>query len=222
MELNKEQAIDILEKFDFFQGQRAGRELWNSKPFVVQEQDISNFSRDVALLKDYIKEITEKVEELEEDNFELQAIVDLRNKRKWYTKFVKEVFQVERKDTLLYPDFDYIYERWFKLKEEYDKNDSEWRELWENSQRKWEEAYEKLEEENERLFDECGKQSVLWKQHFESIYETAKETVKADTARKIFEDLESVIVGNQYGEAKILVTEYLKRKKKYSESEVAK
>ncbi len=62
MELNREQAIDILEKFDFFQGQRAGRELWCSKPIDVQEQDIANFSRDVALLKDYIKELTIELE----------------------------------------------------------------------------------------------------------------------------------------------------------------
>ena len=53
-QITKEQAIDILERFDFFQGQRAGRELWNDKPFGVQEEDISNFSRDVKLLKEYI------------------------------------------------------------------------------------------------------------------------------------------------------------------------
>ena len=54
MAITKEQAIDILEKFDFFEGQRAGRELWVEKPAEVQEQDISNFSRDVHLLKEYI------------------------------------------------------------------------------------------------------------------------------------------------------------------------
>ena len=54
MAITKEQAIEILDKFDFFQGQRAGRELWNGKPFEVQELDISNFSRDVLLLKEYI------------------------------------------------------------------------------------------------------------------------------------------------------------------------
>ena len=64
MELNREQAIDILERFDFFQGQRAGRELWNDKPFDVQEQDIANFSRDVTFLKDYIKELTKENERL--------------------------------------------------------------------------------------------------------------------------------------------------------------
>lgn len=42
-----------------------------------------------------------------------------------------------------------------------------------------------LTEENERLRAEAGNQSVLWRQHFESIYETAKGTVKADTVRKM-------------------------------------
>ena len=58
--ITKEQAIDILEKFDFFQGQRAGRELWNDKPFDVQEQDLTNFSRDVALLKEFISDVAPK------------------------------------------------------------------------------------------------------------------------------------------------------------------
>jgi hypothetical protein len=60
--LNAENIIEILDKMDFFQGQRAGRELWNDKPFEVQEQDIANFSRYVNLLKNYIKELTRKLE----------------------------------------------------------------------------------------------------------------------------------------------------------------
>ena len=60
--LTKEQAIEILEKFDFFQGQRSGRELWNDKPQDVQEQDIADFSRDVALLKEYINATYSEVE----------------------------------------------------------------------------------------------------------------------------------------------------------------
>ena len=54
--ITKDQAIDILEKFNFFHGQRAGRELWNEKSFEVQEQDISNFSKDCKLLIEYIAE----------------------------------------------------------------------------------------------------------------------------------------------------------------------
>ena len=44
--ITKEKAIDIIEKFDFFQGQRAGRELWADKPTEVQEEDLKNFQRD--------------------------------------------------------------------------------------------------------------------------------------------------------------------------------
>ena len=49
----------------------------------------------------------------------------------------------------------------------------------------------KAKEENERLMDECGNQSVLWKQHFESIYETAKDTLIADTVRKMHSEIEA-------------------------------
>ena len=53
--ITKEQAIDILERFDFFQGQRAGRELWNDKTKDVQDKDIAEFSRDCRLLIEYVK-----------------------------------------------------------------------------------------------------------------------------------------------------------------------
>lgn len=59
MKLNVEQIIDILDKMDFFGGQRAGRELWNDKPIDVQEEDLANFSRDVALVKEYIEQLSE-------------------------------------------------------------------------------------------------------------------------------------------------------------------
>jgi hypothetical protein len=52
--LTKEQALDILTRFEFFHGQRAGRELWFDKPLEVQEQDLNNFARDVSLLKEYV------------------------------------------------------------------------------------------------------------------------------------------------------------------------
>ncbi len=47
-------AIDILEKMDFFQGQRAGRELWFDKPADIQDKDIECFVKDIAFLKDII------------------------------------------------------------------------------------------------------------------------------------------------------------------------
>ena len=49
-------AFDILDKMAFFQGQRAGRELWNDKPYEVQEQDIADFSQGIATVKKVIEE----------------------------------------------------------------------------------------------------------------------------------------------------------------------
>ena len=42
---------DILNKLQFFQGQRAGRELWNNKPEDVQNKDIENFNKDLDFLR---------------------------------------------------------------------------------------------------------------------------------------------------------------------------
>ena len=49
-------ALDILDKMYFFEGQRAGRELWFEKPFEVQEQDITDFSQGIAFLKNLVKD----------------------------------------------------------------------------------------------------------------------------------------------------------------------
>ena len=57
-------ALDILHKLDFFYGQRAGRELWNSKPFEVQNQDIKEFSKDMAFLEDFINRQKAEIERL--------------------------------------------------------------------------------------------------------------------------------------------------------------
>ena len=57
-------AWDILCKFDFFGGQRAGRELWNEKPADIQDKDIEAFSNDVAFLKDFINRQKAEIERL--------------------------------------------------------------------------------------------------------------------------------------------------------------
>ncbi len=46
-----EQAEDILSKWEFFYGQRAGRELWAEKPKEVQDQDIADFNRDIEIVR---------------------------------------------------------------------------------------------------------------------------------------------------------------------------
>lgn len=58
-------AFDILDKFEFFGGQRAGRELWFDKPVDVQNADIENFSSDVRFLKDLINRQQAEIERLE-------------------------------------------------------------------------------------------------------------------------------------------------------------
>ena len=62
MAITKEQAIEILDFFDFFQGQRAGRELWAEKPYEVQEEDLAYFSERISLLKEYIANVVPKSE----------------------------------------------------------------------------------------------------------------------------------------------------------------
>lgn len=57
--ITKEQAIDIVRKFDFFYGQRSGRELWASKPLGVQEADLQNFRRDCRELLNFLKNLEE-------------------------------------------------------------------------------------------------------------------------------------------------------------------
>lgn len=49
-----EQVQDILAKWEFFYGQRAGRELWADKPREIQDQDIADFCRDLEIVRSYI------------------------------------------------------------------------------------------------------------------------------------------------------------------------
>ena len=65
----KSEILEILDKFEFFYGQRAGRELWHSKPMNVQNEDIENFNRDIQKIRDYVKtsyDVEAVVKELEE------------------------------------------------------------------------------------------------------------------------------------------------------------
>ena len=55
--ITKQQAIELIDKFDFFLGQRAGRELWARKHEFLQDEDIRNFNRDCTLLKEFLEAI---------------------------------------------------------------------------------------------------------------------------------------------------------------------
>ena len=48
-------ANEVLDKLQFFGGQRAGRELWNDKPREVQDEDIASFNRDIEWLREFIR-----------------------------------------------------------------------------------------------------------------------------------------------------------------------
>lgn len=50
-----DRAIEILDKWEFFYGQRAGRELWAYKPKEVQDEDIAIFCRDLGLVREALE-----------------------------------------------------------------------------------------------------------------------------------------------------------------------
>lgn len=52
---NISKCLEILDKFQFFQGQRAGRELWNDKSTEIQDEDIKNFNRDIEFIRNVLK-----------------------------------------------------------------------------------------------------------------------------------------------------------------------
>ena len=52
----QEKVFDILNKFEFFQGQRAGRELWSNKPKEVQDKDIADFIKDINYIRSYLQD----------------------------------------------------------------------------------------------------------------------------------------------------------------------
>ena len=55
--MNKtEKILDILSKWKFFFGQRAGREIWADKPREFQEQDIESFNRDMETVQEWVAE----------------------------------------------------------------------------------------------------------------------------------------------------------------------
>ena len=61
----EEAIIDILEKWSFFFGQRAGRELWGDKPKEVQDQDIADFNRDMNTVRSALRPVSrEQVEKV--------------------------------------------------------------------------------------------------------------------------------------------------------------
>ena len=59
IDVDASEAIEYLDKMQFFGGQRAGRELWADRPKEVQDADLAAFNRDIELLR---KVVLSKVE----------------------------------------------------------------------------------------------------------------------------------------------------------------
>ena len=60
IDIKRTEVLDMIDKIDFFQGRRSGRELWFDKPIEVQEQDCENFARDIRTIRDYILQLEEQ------------------------------------------------------------------------------------------------------------------------------------------------------------------
>ena len=54
----EEKVFDILAKWEFFFGQRAGRELWGDKPKEVQDQDIADFNLDMNTVRSALRPVS--------------------------------------------------------------------------------------------------------------------------------------------------------------------
>ena len=68
-----DRALDCLEKMQFFMGQRAGRELWMSKPKNVQDVDIEQYNHDIETVMHYIQQLEHQIGELAEKVEHLEA-----------------------------------------------------------------------------------------------------------------------------------------------------
>ena len=135
---------------------------WNDGKLTKTDADWADILREFAAEgrphKKLFLEAAERIEELSGDIAELQDIIGMRDKREWYSKFVKEVYQKQKGNELSHPDFDYIYKVYFDMAADNEK----WREMWAENQEKWEKAYEALEAENERLKRICESYALLY------------------------------------------------------------
>lgn len=88
----KEQALDILDQLEFFQGQRAGRELWSRKNPQLQDIDIACFVKHITDLREYITNGGEwiSVDDLLPDPYK-DCLVTVKYKYKWEREWTYDV-----------------------------------------------------------------------------------------------------------------------------------
>lgn len=102
----QEKVFDILNKFEFFQGKRAGRELWADKPKEVQDKDIADFIKDINYIRSYLqdsivlsREEYEKLRSLydcEQGSYMTSSIGDLPLTVEGLRKAVDEITRLNR------------------------------------------------------------------------------------------------------------------------------
>lgn len=113
---NIEKALDILEKFKFFQGQRAGRELWGDKSKEAQDQDIKDFVDNVDYVKDVINTLKERskgnVVISEEEYWSLKQAKTLLEFREETIKYLEDA------NTGYHETLTDIFNRWVKTDKE--------------------------------------------------------------------------------------------------------
>lgn len=111
-----EKALDILEKFKFFQGQRAGRELWNDKPKEIQDQDIKDFVDNVDYVKDIINDFRGRskgsIVVLEEEYWDLKQAKTLLGLREETIKHLEDA-NIRYHETLTD-----VFNRWVEVDKE--------------------------------------------------------------------------------------------------------
>lgn len=65
-----------------------------------------------------LKNLVQLVDFQKEEIEDFKRLTTIQRGREYYNKFVTEVFQKERNNDLIYPDFDEIYKRYFEQKAE--------------------------------------------------------------------------------------------------------
>ena len=65
-EIKTSEVLEVLDKIQFFSGQRAGRELWADKPTEVQNEDLESFNRDIEKVRKYIESTRNAMERIVE------------------------------------------------------------------------------------------------------------------------------------------------------------
>lgn len=85
-------ALDILNKMEFFGGQRAGRELWFDKPTDIQNKDIGDFLRDIDFLKNFINRQNAEINQLHVklDDYERDIVPKLKYSLERANKYIAE------------------------------------------------------------------------------------------------------------------------------------